>query len=223
MKIKNKILLFLSVIVLFLGFSSVTYAYGYFDVKQQQSPVNLTTGIWDNPFVDVTYFTGFEAYTNTNTSFVGQFTIDGIVWNTKGVVRGNTVNDHKFDTQSVRFSKQVTLSYIDSASAFVGLKSVSFYMGKTIDSPATGKIYNISIKDATSNWYVISTGAMPAIFTYFQFDIEAMITSGITLSNNVVVTSSTPLFIRVDFDGRAGGSTTRQDMNLDDLTIVYHP
>lgn len=219
MGMKQKLMPIILSIICAFGMFSINFAYGYYDQLSTTQEETIPIGNFDNPFL-VTYYTGFENYTNTTLNQNINITIDGINWQVNSVVRGNTNNDHKVGTQSARFNRN---SYMNSLNSFVDLRTISFYMGKTINSPSSGKTYQIAIKDATSNWYIIVSGAMPNTFTYFEIDVATMIQNGITLSNNVTVTQSTPLFVRIYFNGNQGGNPTRQNMNLDELKIIYKP
>lgn len=217
MSVKRIIMPIILSIVCAFGIFSINFAYGYFDQQSVSQNETIPIGNFDNPFV-TTYYTGFENYTNTTLFSNINLSIDGVNWQVNSVVVGNTANDLKVGTKSARFNRN---AYMNSLDSFTGLRTISFYMGKTVDSPTSGKTYEVAIRDATSNWYIINTGAMPNTFTYFELDVATMIQNGITLSNNVTVTQSTPLFVRIYFNGNQGGNPTRQNMNLDELKITH--
>jgi hypothetical protein len=220
MSLKQKLVpLFLAAFVL-IALTNVSYGYAWFDETTTTQEETIPIGNFANPFLQ-TYYTGFETYNNTTTGSNVNVTIDGVRWQVFSVVRGTTGNDNKIGSRSARFTRD---SYMNSRDSFIDLRTISFYMGKMVNSPSTGKTYQVAISDnATSNWYIIATGAMPNTFTYFEFDVQSMIQSGITLPNNVTVTSSTPLFVRIYFNGNQGVANTRQNMNLDELRITYKP
>jgi len=216
MGLKKKIVSLLAVLFLTASFGFVSMGYGYHDALSNQQNETLPIGDWE---FGMTYLTGFEGLTNTNAAFVGNVSLDGIIWTISSVIRGNTANDLKIDTQSARFVKN---SSMESTTSFSGMSSISFHIGKAVDSPSrSAKTYTISVRSETSSWTSVYSTTLPNSLTFVEIDMATLLANGITLTGGGTATASTPLYVRVGFQGGVGGNPTHQDMNLDNFKINY--
>lgn len=219
MKVKYLFLIFNSLFFVLLALLSViSISYAYFDDLNKTDSSTCLIGEWDEMYGFAVYETGFETYEQRSNTYTGNFLIDGKNWTTNCVITGDSVNDNKDDTRSLRFYRT---AYMESLDGFRNISLITFNMGKAIDSPTSGNPYKISVKDATSGWEEILSGSMPNTFTPFSIDMETLIAQGFILDNGVVVDETTVLYIRIDFTGKTGGSKKWQDMNLDSLKIEY--
>ena len=161
-------------------------------------------------------FTSFENFDNMQ---LGQITenIDGEVWHLFNVVSGNTDCDKKVGTTSARC---VNFGYLESDKYFANLELISFYIGLANNSDNRGlRKYSVAVSSNGINWTsILNNHTSVSQFDFVQIDIKQMLLNGLWLNEGFLADISTPLRVKISFDGSAPSGSERL-YNLDELTI----
>jgi hypothetical protein len=206
----------LTLIILSILLQRVAFGYAYFDVIEFSSAEAISVGSW---WYERTYFTGFETYNITSYGQNNNINLDGVLWNTTNVIRGNASEDAFFDTAGLRFRNT---SRIETAESFYGIEEISFFIGNVRGGffNIGTSTYNVSLSNDGVNFTSIFDGNAPTgSLSQVTVDVQSVLENGFLLNNGVTVNLESELFIRIEFTG--AGLFTARFVNLDNVTIQY--
>ncbi|MCK9575954.1 MAG: hypothetical protein WCX32_02970 [Clostridia bacterium] len=212
MKATKQVLKLIAIVLFVTVINSVSFGYGFFDKTGYVDSAILNIGSWEYL---TTYNTGFQSFNNY---YIGttNITIDGQYFKINNVVTASSSNDLKIGTKSVKIAQT---GYLQTNNTFLGLNTVSFYIGLRKNSSTKGnRYYYLEISNNTSNWAIIYTGQATSSFVYKEIDVAQILSNGVTLYGTTL-TGNTPLYVRLRVNG--SGTFGIRTYNIDELTIKY--
>lgn len=192
---------------------AASFGYAYFDNLSKTESESVQIGEWSSGGGFLTYIADFESYTGAS----GNVDINGKIWSLASVALGNTINDNYNETSSLRMIKKSEISTVDG---FKGAKFISFYYGKTKDSPDSGKTIKLTMTINGSTSVDLISGALPGTFNYVEFDLSYLYVTG---TNGTPISPDSIITFAFSFAGQTGKPSIRQDLNIDDIVIIYRP